>query len=621
MGSPASRRAVVSRPDGLGPQPPPAAGAARLRDRLGSRRRRRGARRRRGPRAGRGRLATSRPGVGGGASGHALGQRRRAVVGVHESVDVAPESRGRGGGSGRRHPARRRRRASPEAGVEEVDGPRPRRGGRVGVVDLGPGVVEEGVVGPVVDVELGVLAQAFELLFERAGRVGSEVLVVARPRGRGPAPAASRSRAGRRATGSARRTPRTRRRRRDVAWRAPGRVPRPCRTRRRRPCRPDDRRSTSSTAPDMSRAARSSCERHHLLAGLVGLGHLRPPVQVGRQGHEAVGREPVADVLDVGHEAPPLLDHDDARAAARRRHRQISLVLGSVARKFDHLAHGRRPYTGRTPNVDRPCYQRARSLRVRGSRCRPAPRRRAAPRPAPPRGRSRRGRPPIPTAGHRALSSLPDQGVPQPGRHDPPDPRLDPHRAPPRPGPPRSGPCRRHRGPPPRGRWRRPRRRRRRRWRRRPCRRGERLAGPSRRSSRRRSAVGSDSSASAQRSASSAASPAVRIRAATHHRGPQPGWRSRRRRQAGSTADPSCSARSPSAHAASAASTAGGRPSGTGHVAQPLDGMHRRDANGAGTPIKTAPRHSPPRSRRADRSRHGPNPCSTKPQLIDTWLL
>ena len=52
-----------------------------------------------------------------------------------------------------------------------------------GVVDLGTGVVEEGVVGPGVDDDLDVLAELAQLLAERLGGVGGEEVVVARRSG------------------------------------------------------------------------------------------------------------------------------------------------------------------------------------------------------------------------------------------------------------------------------------------------------------------------------------------------------------------------------------------------------------------------------------------------------
>ena len=59
--------------------------------------------------------------------------------------------------------------------------------------------------------------------------------------------------------------------------------------------------------------------RHHRLARLVGLTglHLLAVVEVGRQRDEAGRGEAVADVVDVVDEAPPLLDHDHARARCR----------------------------------------------------------------------------------------------------------------------------------------------------------------------------------------------------------------------------------------------------------------------------------------------------------------
>ena len=44
-------------------------------------------------------------------------------------------------------------------------------------MDLGPGVVEEGVVGAPVDVEFSVETQILQLLFQSGGRLGAEVVV------------------------------------------------------------------------------------------------------------------------------------------------------------------------------------------------------------------------------------------------------------------------------------------------------------------------------------------------------------------------------------------------------------------------------------------------------------
>ena len=62
-------------------------------------------------------------------------------------------------------------------------------------------------------------------------------------------------------------------------------------------------------------------------------------VEVGREGHEALGGEAVADLLDVGHEAPPLLDHDQAGTAARHRGGQVATGFVAVARERDEFTH------------------------------------------------------------------------------------------------------------------------------------------------------------------------------------------------------------------------------------------------------------------------------------------
>src|SRR5207249_3217241 len=81
-------------------------------------------------------------------------------------------------------------------------------------------------------------------------------------------------------------------------------------------------------------------ERHHHLRGLVGLVHRDlAAVHVGRERDEALARVPVAHLFDLLVEPPPLLDHDDAGAAAALRHRDVALRLTAVARERDHLAH------------------------------------------------------------------------------------------------------------------------------------------------------------------------------------------------------------------------------------------------------------------------------------------
>ena len=82
---------------------------------------------------------------------------------------------------------------------------------------------------------------------------------------------------------------------RPAAPRRPARACRPCRSRRRRPCRPCTASCArrKSTAPPMSRAARSIGSVDHEVAGLVHLGVLGDVavVQVGREGDEALAGE------------------------------------------------------------------------------------------------------------------------------------------------------------------------------------------------------------------------------------------------------------------------------------------------------------------------------------------
>ena len=93
-------------------------------------------------------------------------------------------------------------------------------------------------------------------------------------------------------------------------------------------------------------------EGHHQLAGLVGLGRGLSVEQIGRQGDEPLGGEPVDDVLDVRHEAPPLLDHDQSRTATRFGHGAVAGTGVAVARKFDVFTHGREPYRRTCASVD-----------------------------------------------------------------------------------------------------------------------------------------------------------------------------------------------------------------------------------------------------------------------------
>jgi hypothetical protein len=66
--------------------------------------------------------------------------------------------------------------------------------------------------------------------------------------------------------------------------------------------------------PGELRGRGGELEGHHLLGGLVGLveRHLPPVVEVGGQSREPGGGESVARRFDLGHESPPLLDHDHA---------------------------------------------------------------------------------------------------------------------------------------------------------------------------------------------------------------------------------------------------------------------------------------------------------------------
>src|SRR5207247_6510166 len=59
-------------------------------------------------------------------------------------------------------------------------------------------------------------------------------------------------------------------------------------------------------------------ERYEELARRVGLARSLAMVHVGRERREPLGREPVADGLDVADETPPLLDDQDAGPLAGR---------------------------------------------------------------------------------------------------------------------------------------------------------------------------------------------------------------------------------------------------------------------------------------------------------------
>src|SRR5271155_5391870 len=90
---------------------------------------------------------------------------------------------GSGGGGGDVTRPRRgavdasRRAGSAEVFGEERHGAIPQRGSRVRVVHLGPGVVEERMVGAGIDDHLDRLAQAAQLFGQRVGRLGREEVV------------------------------------------------------------------------------------------------------------------------------------------------------------------------------------------------------------------------------------------------------------------------------------------------------------------------------------------------------------------------------------------------------------------------------------------------------------
>ena len=69
--------------------------------------------------------------------------------------------------------------AQPSVLAEEGDRSVPQQVGRLLVVGLGPVLVEEGVAGSGVEVELDVLAQRLQLGLELAGRLGGEEVVLA----------------------------------------------------------------------------------------------------------------------------------------------------------------------------------------------------------------------------------------------------------------------------------------------------------------------------------------------------------------------------------------------------------------------------------------------------------
>src|SRR5262249_3240821 len=80
-------------------------------------------------------------------------------------------------------------------------------------------------------------------------------------------------------------------------------------------------------------------ESHEQLAGLVGFVRRLSMVEVGRQRREPFRREPIADLLDVAHEAPPLLEDQHAGPLALSGSREEALGRASVAGEF-HRSSG-----------------------------------------------------------------------------------------------------------------------------------------------------------------------------------------------------------------------------------------------------------------------------------------
>src|SRR5262249_40937213 len=78
-------------------------------------------------------------------------------------------------------------------------------------------------------------------------------------------------------------------------------------------------------------------------------------VHVRRQRGKALGREPVADVLDVPDQPPPFLDDQDARPLSRGRCCEITLGGTAVRSEIDHRAgHRRPPWLGLALNQTEP---------------------------------------------------------------------------------------------------------------------------------------------------------------------------------------------------------------------------------------------------------------------------
>ena len=92
------------------------------------------------------------------------------------------------------------------------------------------------------------------------------------------------------------------------------------------------------------------------MARLVHLGVLGDVavVQVGGERDEALGREPVAHLLDLRDDAPPLLHDEDTGPRARCRDREVALRGVAVARERDRLSHAPEPKTVIVPEPGAP---------------------------------------------------------------------------------------------------------------------------------------------------------------------------------------------------------------------------------------------------------------------------
>src|SRR6185369_3910159 len=73
-------------------------------------------------------------------------------------------------------------------------------------------------------------------------------------------------------------------------------------------------------------------------------------IEIGRERDEAFIRESIANIFNVIHESPPLLNHDDARTTALFRRREIPAGVSSGKRKLDHFTHDLFSYSA---SVDR----------------------------------------------------------------------------------------------------------------------------------------------------------------------------------------------------------------------------------------------------------------------------